>query len=166
MKKTIAMLLAGMFTVSCGMVSASAADIEISLKNMQTDTINIVSWTQTYQSVDEMMEDADVNIVGTVISQTIEARGEDDTLYFTHSYVEGNNGELYDVLQTGAFIDGEKMNIPYDVSLLEVGEEYFFSLNYVDDISYGEYYLIAGGTQGIGEYDTSLSIVSALNINE
>lgn len=40
MKKTIAMLLAGMFTVSCGMVSASAADIEISLKNMQTDTIN------------------------------------------------------------------------------------------------------------------------------
>ena len=34
------MLLAGMFTVSCGMVSASAADIEISLKNMQTDTIN------------------------------------------------------------------------------------------------------------------------------
>ena len=40
MKKTIAMLLAGMFTVSCGIVSASAADIEISLKNMQTDTIN------------------------------------------------------------------------------------------------------------------------------
>ena len=40
MKKTIAMLLAGMLTVSCGMVSASAADIEISLKNMQTDTIN------------------------------------------------------------------------------------------------------------------------------
>lgn len=34
------MLLAGMLTVSCGMVSASAADIEISLKNMQTDTIN------------------------------------------------------------------------------------------------------------------------------
>ena len=40
MKKTIAMLLAGMLTVSCGMVAASAADIEISLKNMQTDTIN------------------------------------------------------------------------------------------------------------------------------
>ena len=40
MKKTIAMLLVGMLTVSCGMVSASAADIEISLKNMQTDTIN------------------------------------------------------------------------------------------------------------------------------
>ena len=40
MKKTIAMLLAGMLTVSCGVVSASAADIEISLKNMQTDTIN------------------------------------------------------------------------------------------------------------------------------
>lgn len=34
------MLLVGMLTVSCGMVSASAADIEISLKNMQTDTIN------------------------------------------------------------------------------------------------------------------------------
>lgn len=31
MKKTIAMLLAGMLTVSCGIVSASAADIGDSL---------------------------------------------------------------------------------------------------------------------------------------
>ena len=69
------MLLAGMFTVSCGMVSASAADIGDSLEDMQTAPISTVTWTQTYQSVDEMMEDADVNIIGTVISQTVEARG-------------------------------------------------------------------------------------------
>lgn len=39
MKKTIAMLLAGMFTVSCGMVSASAADIGTSQSDQKTITI-------------------------------------------------------------------------------------------------------------------------------
>ena len=54
MKKTIAMLLAGMFTVSCGMVSASAADIEISLKNMQTDTI--ITGEIMYQDLETELE--------------------------------------------------------------------------------------------------------------
>ena len=113
-----------------------------------------------------MMEDADVNIVGTVISQTIEARGEDNTLYFTHSYVEGNNGELYDVLQTGAVIGGKEMNIPYDVSLLEIGQEYFLSLVQSAPSSlYDQYYLIAGGTQGIGEYEPTSNMVSAISLD-
>ena len=48
------MLLAGMFTVSCGMVSASAADIEISLKNMQTDTI--ITGEIMYQDLETELE--------------------------------------------------------------------------------------------------------------
>ena len=48
------MLLAGMLTVSCGMVSASAADIEISLKNMQTDTI--ITGEIMYQDLETELE--------------------------------------------------------------------------------------------------------------
>lgn len=54
MKKTIAMLLAGMFTVSCGIVSASAADIGDSLEDMQMAPItysDINNLDHIYQDV-------------------------------------------------------------------------------------------------------------------
>ena len=54
------MLLAGMFTVSCGMVSASAADIEISLKNMQTDTI--ITGEIMYQDLETELENGSLII--------------------------------------------------------------------------------------------------------
>ena len=55
MKKTIAMLLAGMLTVSCGIVSASAADTGTSQSAQKT--ITIATWANTYTSVNNMRTD-------------------------------------------------------------------------------------------------------------
>ena len=73
------MLLAGMFTVSCGIVSASAADTGTSQSAQKT--ITIATWANTYTSVNKMMNEADKVIIGTVEYQTVE---QIDELYFTH----------------------------------------------------------------------------------
>ena len=150
------MLLAGMLTNCYIIIPASATGGENFSENIP-EPITIATWAHTYQSVDEMLEDSDVIVVGTVIGQTVE---QDEGLYFTHSYVEGTNDEIYDVLQTGAIINGVEENIPTDVALLENGKDYFLMLNESTNV-----YHIAGGTQGVGEYDAQTDIVYSLNCN-
>lgn len=136
----------------CGAAPVSANDgLDMSQDfNMTENTVTFVEWSDTYDSAEEMIEKSDVNIIGTVISQEVEQRHD---LYFTHSYVEDECGEIYDVLQTGAIIENTEINIPYDSTILELNEDYFLCLNQTEyDDTYGQYYLIAGGNKGEIKY--------------
>ena len=62
-----------MLTVSCGVSSVSA--VEFNSQNPETESINSVSWMETYESIDEMISDANAIIKGVVIDQTVEQRG-------------------------------------------------------------------------------------------
>ena len=86
---------------------------------------SIALWTETFDSVDEIMNNADANIIGTVISHSIEDRCG---IKFTHSYVQTDLGKIYDVLQTGAIVNGKPVNILNDTPLLELNETYFCPL--------------------------------------
>lgn len=152
MKKTIGVLLAGMLTVSCGAGSVSAVDA-----NTSQMPITVATWANTYSSMDTMLNESDAVIVGTVESQTVK---QVDELYFTHSFVQDQSGNTYEVVQTGAIVNGVEKNVPVDVTLLENGEDYFFALNEKDNT-----YYIAGGTQGVGDFDAQTNTVSSLNIN-
>ncbi len=147
----------------CGAASVSAADgwMQETEMNAGDHSLTMVLWEDTYDSLVEAMSASDITIVGTVTSQSVEVR---DEVYFTHSYVEAPDGEIYDVLQTGAVIGGNEVGVPYDAPLLETGKEYFLSIYQTDyDELYGQYYLISGGSQGYGEFDSETMSVAAVS---
>ena len=125
---------------------------------------SIALCTETFDSVDEIMNNTDANIISTVISQSIEDRCG---IKFTHSYVQTDLGKIYDVLQTGAIVNGKPVNILNDTPLLELNETYFLSLDQTEyHENYGQYYLIVGGNQGYGLYDSNDEIVMSLSSGE
>ena len=110
------------------------------------------------------MNNSDICLIGTVIDQEIEQR---DNTYLTHSYVQISNNGLYDVVQVGAIVNGQDMNVPYDAPLLNLNEEYFLCLNKTDfDEEFGQYYLISGGNQGYGLYNENSETVSVASATE
>lgn len=162
MKKLFSVFLATAIAI-CGAGSVYAEGEPSEQTGTSCNSLCSVTWEETYNSLDEVMENSDICMIGTVISQEVEQRYD---LYFTHSYVQDANGEIFDVLQTGAVIGNTEINVPYDISLLEIGSEYFLCLNQTDyDEVYGQYYLIAGGNQGYGLYQANHMLVSATDIN-
>ena len=51
----------------------------------------------------------------------------------------------------------------HKAELLELGEEYFLCLDQVESDNFGTYYLIMGGNQGYGTYDSSSGYVQMIN---
>ena len=163
MKKKLFSLCMATAIAICGAASVSAADgwMQETEMNAGDHSLTMVLWEDTYDSLVEAMSASDITIVGTVTSQSVEVR---DEVYFTHSYVEAPDGEIYDVLQTGAMIGGNEVGVPYDAPLLEIGKEYFLSIYQTDyDELYGQYYLISGGSQGYGEFDSETMSVAAVS---
>lgn len=72
----------------------------------------------------QVISNSDICIVGTVISQEIEER---DGIYFTHSFVENTDGKIYDILQTGAILAGNYVNVPSDAALMKMAKIIFFA---------------------------------------
>lgn len=143
----------------CSAVSVSASDFVDSSSNNESCTM--VLWGETFDSMDDIMANSDVIITGTVESQSVVKL---HNLYFTHSYVRSAEGVMYDVTQTGAYVNGEPENIPIDSELLKLNESYFLCLD--ESLYNGEpYYLIVGGNQGYGVFDEANETVYAVNID-
>ena len=160
MKKMMALFL----TAAIAMNGIQVMATDKNGANGISSSVSLATWSDAYESLEEIMTLADVCTVGKVIKQTVEQRAN---LYFTHSYVETEDGSLYDVLQTGAIIGDREENIPYDLSLLELGNEYFLCLNQTEYSEiYGQYYLIAGGNQGYGLYEEGQSMVYSIDRND
>lgn len=144
----------------CSAVSVGASD-ELEVDTVKQPSYAMVIWSETFNSIDEVIQNSDATIVGTVESQSVELVHD---LYFTHSYVTTDSGQTYDVLQTGAVINGVPTNILNDTKLLEENEEYFLCLK-ESEYNGREYYLITGGNQGYGIYHPTLNTVTAVNYN-
>lgn len=161
-KRIVSMLLTAMIAFSTSAVAVSAESSQV--QSEQTiENKTTVSWCETYDSLYQVISNSDICIVGTVISQEIEER---DGIYFTHSFVENTDGKIYDILQTGAILAGNYVNVPSDAALMENGEDYFLCLNQAECDGYGDYYLITGGNQGYGKFDAQNSTVVAANYDE
>lgn len=77
-------------TLSVLLFSAPIVRMSASAESMLYNPTNVASyvtvdWSTQYNSINELKNDADIFITGTVINQTIEQRYN---LYFTHSYVQ------------------------------------------------------------------------------
>ena len=162
-KKLFSLSLATAIALSSAISVGADEYFSVDLNTSETPSA-IVLWNETYDSVDEIMQNSDVCIVGDVISQSVEDRYG---VKFTHSYVQADTGEIYDVMQTGAIINGKSFNIINDTPLLEIGKSYFLCLNRTEyDEKYGQYYYIVGGNQGYGLYESSLNAVMGLSRGE
>ncbi len=164
MKKLFSVFLATAISMCAVAPCYAYEDVNATVDMGQSfSTTTIVDWTETYDSLRDVVENSDICLVGSVSSQEIEMRGD---LYFTHSYINTEDGNTYDVLQTGAVVNGVEVNVPYDAALMETGDEYFLCLNEVNEGSSDQYYLITGGNQGYGEYDANSDLVTEMNLTD
>lgn len=115
------------------------------------------SWSEHFDSVNEMEAAADIGIVGVLSDSKTEVRG---SLVFTRNIVEVvavhsgdvQIGDYVEVLQTGG--EHGNMSTPAfsELPLMEVNKEYAMFLKKTPPHEkYGQYYVISGGYQGFVE---------------
>ena len=116
-----------------------------------------VSWSEGYQSAEEMISKSDAAIIGEVTDSYTEVR---NNIVFTRQVVkaitvykgEVKEGDSIEVLQTGGKDGGMETAPLAEVPFMERGKEYALCLRFSQPSEkYGQYYLIAGGYQGIAE---------------
>lgn len=128
------------------------------------------SWHSHFDSVGEMVEDADLVITGVMVDSYTELRV--DTVC-TRNIIEVTEvysgdvqvGDTIEVVQTGGVYGDITTPAFSEIPLLELDKEYALILRLSDpDEQYGQYYLIMGGYQGILEItDTSYQSLSEEN---
>lgn len=169
MKKTII----GTFFIAC-IMCYSALSILPSIKN--TEPATYASWSATYSSVEEMINNSDLIILGELVDSSTELRHD---LVFTHEYIKVNSvlkgtilaGETIDVLKTGGTYGNISTPAINGVPLLsEILSDRIDSRNILlcleltdPDPIYGQYYLIAGGYQGFGIVNENSGQVSTFS---
>lgn len=130
------------------------------------------SWNEHFESETEMIDSSDIVIHGTVISNQTELRY--DTV-FTRNFIKVtlvNKGNIeidsiITVLQTGGTYLEYSSPAISEIPLLEIGKEYALYLTLTDySETYGQYYLISGGYQGVMEINNDGSLVTLSDQNE
>ena len=117
------------------------------------------SWNEYYLTEEEMLNDADLVIIGSVENITTEVRYD---MVFTKNFisidkiylnrVDIQDDELIPVLQTGGSCNGITTPAIDDCTLLKNKTQYKFYLQYIPQTEqYDDYYLILGGYQGVIE---------------
>jgi hypothetical protein len=136
---------------SCGFILFKVSE---SSENISSTS---VEWRSHYDTVEEMAEDADVIILGKVVSTYTEERYD---IVFTRDVIKVTSvisgdvqvGDSIEVLQTGGEHDGKTTSVPSDLPLLKKKKEYAMFLELTDpNEQYGQYYLVMGGYQGIAK---------------
>ena len=138
-----------------------------------SDSFSHALWSDSYNDFNELMENADLIITGSVISQTAQQRND---LVFTlqniivTSVIEGNvSAKRISVLQTGGSINSLFTPPIEEAPLLDVSSSYVLALRFVHSSVYGDYYLIMGGYQGVSKISNnskSINHKQSLNILE
>ena len=131
-----------------------------------------VSWTEGYANVSEMEAAADIGIVGILSDSETELRGN---IVFTRNTVEvvavhsGNVrvGDFVEVLQTGGEFGDISTPAFSEAPLMEANKEYAMFLKETEpNEEYGQYYLIAGGYQGLAEIKALSTISNTANFTD
>ncbi len=163
MKKTLSLLAALLIVTANYSTCAFATNNSSSV----TETIMTASWSEHYNSQADMYKNSDIVVTGTVEYSYTELRYD---LVFTHNIISINevskgNSEFIniDVVQTGGAYGDLYTPSPSEISLLDGESEYALYLKYSGDETFGDYYTILGGYQGVGiiENNTIRAITNA-----
>lgn len=139
--------------VLCGLAWGTRSNSSEPMKGASTSA----TWTEYFESVDEMAENADIGIVGVLYDSETELRSD---IVFTRNIVEVVEvysgdvqvGDLVEVLQTGGVYGDISTPAFSEVPLMEKNKEYALFLSETEPHEvYGQYYLIKGGYQGIAD---------------
>ncbi len=124
--------------------STKAADSPTTEKEIHYCT---VTWEKIYSSYDEMIEDAELVVIGTVVSQecvkndAIETKSIVSIDHVLKGYTENNS---IIISQLGGELDTVKLEAPEEFPLLQTGTAYLFALMHSED----ESFYCAGAGQG------------------
>ena len=166
--------------VACTACGASQSTYNESPAASSSDTVSAdlsgtsssVSWTEHYYSVDEMVERADIVALVKAVGSKAELRSD---MVFTreefqiNSIIKGNftAEDKIEILFTGGNTGTIRVPPPEDIPLPELNQNYLiFAYETAEDPTYGQYYLLVGGYQGIAliNNDGALESLSDLNI--
>ncbi len=158
-KKSLSLILSiiiCMSFTSCSYCDRSAdQNAATDLNERPTPSYALASWNNEYDSKEDMISNADIIIEGTVVNSIPEMRGN---TVFTMNYIridaitKGNLsiGTIIPLLQTGGTLGDTVTPAVNEIPLLTVGDKYELYLEQTDvHAVYGQYYLIAGGFQGV-----------------
>lgn len=146
------------FSTSC---SAPANDPNASASTAHAD------WTEHYESMEEMIDAADLILTGTVSASTPEQRVD---LIFTQQTIqidtcikgEANAGDCVNVLQTGGTL-GDITTTPFaECPLFSTGDTMLLFLHKTNE----GHYLVLGGYQGAGTIEDGIVQVEPGNLDD
>lgn len=150
---------------------SSFACFIISNNNKKTESTEVyATWSESFDTLDEMAKSSDIIVKGKVCDSIPEQRAD---LIFTMQYIQItevvkgsiNINEEVQVLQTGGTIGNIYTEAFSDCPLLTKGEDYILYLKQSEvSEEYGQYYLISGGYQGVAEVEgNNLEVISNSN---
>lgn len=123
--------------------------------NKQETSISSATWNDHYDDINELSYSSDIIIKGTLESSSTQLRND---VVFTMNSVKITDvisgdikkGDIIEILQTGGTYKNIYTPPIESVPLLENGESYLLYLNLTEyHPTYGQYYLISGGYQGL-----------------
>ena len=143
------------------LLAAAYALIEMANPGNAEKTSVSASWSDHYRTVEDMVAQSDLCIIGVVVSSGTELR---NGMVFTRNHVEiqevisGNleAGETIDVLQTGGQYGSITTPPISDAPLMDQDSSYALCLRQTKPHwKYGQYYLVMGGYQGMAALPAS-----------
>lgn len=123
------------------------------------------SWSEGYNTIQELIKNADVIMEGTLSSANPEIRGN---LVFTRSNMHVNEvikgsvqkNQIIQVLQTGGQLNNKTTVAPKELPLFQSGETYYLFLKETPvNQKYGQYYVVLGGYQGAAKINAQKKLV-------
>ena len=172
--KTLSMMTAVMMLISALSVGTQAlASPEPMIdKNLEGLTsYSSASWNQAFNSESEITDASDIVIHGVVVDTEPELRHD---MVFTRNYIsvtkvskgEVQVGDVIIVVQTGGTFSKYSTPAISEIPLLETNKEYELYLTLTEySKTYGQYYLISGGYQGVLEIQDNGSLMTLSNQN-
>lgn len=139
-------------------------------RNQITNSVS-ATWTDNYDDINELTISSDIIIKGQLVSSNTQLRKD---LVFTMNKVKVTEvisgdvavGDIIDILQTGGTYKNITTQPIEDAPLLEKESSYLLYLSLTDkDKTYGQYYLISGGYQGITKVDKKENVTPATKNN-
>lgn len=138
-------------------LAAAISTVSLMIFLPNEDSVHVeLSWSEKFDNINEMLEGSDLVIKGMVVEGNPEIR---QGVPFTRQKIQVEDilkgvvkkDEIIEVLQTGGEYEGSFMMVDA-LPLLSKGDSYFLCLKQTDpDQRYGQYYLIAGGFQGVAQ---------------
>ena len=141
------LIFSGIFLCFSLFMAGCTADLQQNSVSSQSKIHATVDWTSHYNQTSDMVNHADLIVVGKVVDSYTEQRSD---MIFTKQVIQATEvyqgeiqtGDRFELLQTGGEMNGIHTPEIAEIPLMKQGQKYLLMLQKTED----GYYLILGGS--------------------